>query len=200
MNKNEFIEGLRRSLSGIPEDELDGRLEFYGEMIDDRIEDGLSEAEAVAAVGTVDEVASRILEDVPLRKIAKERIRRRRRMKAWEIVLLSVGSPIWVPLTITAFCLVAVFYAVLWVLDVTLWSVFASFAASAVGGTAAGVVLAATGSAPQGLLLVGAGFVLAGLAILLFFASVWGTKGCAYLSSRIVLFVKRCIAGKEKEA
>ena len=200
MKKSEFMTELRSRLSGIPEDELLGRLEFYGEMIDDRVEDGASEEEAVAAIGTVDEVVSRILMEVPLRKIAKERVRRRRRMKSWEIVLLSVGSPIWVPLTITAFCLVAVFYAVLWVLDVTLWAVFASFAASALGGTAAGVAFAVAGNAPQGIVLFGASLVLAGLAILLFFASVWATKGCGALTARIALSVKRCIIGKEKEA
>ena len=45
MTKNEFISRLRARLSGLPKDEIRERLAFYGEMIDDRIEEGLSEEE-----------------------------------------------------------------------------------------------------------------------------------------------------------
>ena len=42
MTKNEFLEQLRRGLSGLPMEDIDERLNFYSEMIDDRIEEGLS--------------------------------------------------------------------------------------------------------------------------------------------------------------
>ena len=61
-------------------------------MLDDQMEEGLSEEEAVAAVGPVDEIVRQIIADTPLAKLAKERMRPRRQLKAWEIVLLVLGS------------------------------------------------------------------------------------------------------------
>ena len=50
MNKLEFIAELRDRLSGLPQGEVEERLSFYSEMIDDRMEDGVSEKEAVLCV------------------------------------------------------------------------------------------------------------------------------------------------------
>ena len=47
MNKVEFLEQLRRGLNGLPQEEIEERVTFYSEMIDDRIEEGFSEEEAV---------------------------------------------------------------------------------------------------------------------------------------------------------
>lgn len=66
---------------------------FYAEMLDDRIEEGLSEEEAVAAAGAVEEIVRQTVDETPLAKIAKERVRPKRHLKAWEIVLLALGSP-----------------------------------------------------------------------------------------------------------
>ena len=56
MTKDQLLEKLKKELSSIPSDELDGRLAFYSEMIDDRIEEGLDEEAAVAAIGDIDEI------------------------------------------------------------------------------------------------------------------------------------------------
>ena len=102
MNKQEFLSVLRKGLSGLPQDDIEERLTFYSEMLDDRIEEGLSEEAAVAAIGDAEEVVRQAVADIPLAKIAKERIRPKRRLKAWEIVLLALGSPIWLSLGIAA--------------------------------------------------------------------------------------------------
>ena len=57
MNKTEFLAALERALSGLPEQDVQERLAFYGELIDDRVEEGLSEEEAVKERGSVDEIA-----------------------------------------------------------------------------------------------------------------------------------------------
>ena len=71
MNKTEFLVELREKLSGIPQNEVSDRLVFYGEMIDDRVEDGLTEEEAIAEIGTVEEIASQILSEVPVTEPVK---------------------------------------------------------------------------------------------------------------------------------
>ena len=102
MNKQEFLAELRRGLSGLPRDDIEERLSFYGEMLDDRMEEGLTEEEAVSAAGPVDEIVRQTVADIPLAKIAKERIRPKRRLRAWETVLLVLGSPVWLSLGIAA--------------------------------------------------------------------------------------------------
>ena len=53
MNKETFLSELKKGLSGLPADDVNERLAFYGEMIDDRVEESMSEEEAVAGIGTV---------------------------------------------------------------------------------------------------------------------------------------------------
>ena len=50
MNKQEFLYELKGKLWALSEEEKKSSLEYYTEMIDDRMEDGLSEEEAVAAI------------------------------------------------------------------------------------------------------------------------------------------------------
>ncbi|MBR4295688.1 MAG: DUF1700 domain-containing protein, partial [Clostridia bacterium] len=82
MTKLKFIMSLHDKLSGLPQKEIEERLNFYSEMIEDRMEEGLSEEEAVAAIGSVDEIAEQIVADTPLSKIAKEKIKLTRRLGA----------------------------------------------------------------------------------------------------------------------
>jgi hypothetical protein len=57
MNKNEFSNELRRRLSGLPQDELERTVSYFCEMIDDRVEDGMTESDAVASLQSFDEIA-----------------------------------------------------------------------------------------------------------------------------------------------
>lgn len=42
MNKQDFLGALRRGLLGLPEEDIENSVEFYSEMIDDRIDEGRS--------------------------------------------------------------------------------------------------------------------------------------------------------------
>ncbi|MBQ9734061.1 MAG: DUF1700 domain-containing protein [Clostridia bacterium] len=64
MSKNQFLKILKRKLSHLSKSELDERINFYSEMIDDRIESGLSEKEAVEAIGSADMIARQIAEEL----------------------------------------------------------------------------------------------------------------------------------------
>ena len=56
MRKEEFLTALRAGLTGLLPEGVEKLVEFCGEMIDDRMEDGLTEEEAVAAAGSLDEL------------------------------------------------------------------------------------------------------------------------------------------------
>ena len=60
MNKEEFLLTMQNALSGMPRADLEKTLQYYREMIEDRVEEGMTEAEAVADVGDPIELAEAI--------------------------------------------------------------------------------------------------------------------------------------------
>ena len=198
MTKLNFILALNDKLSDLPKQEVEERLNFYAEMIEDRMEDGLSEEEAVAAVGTVDEIAEHIIKDIPLTKIAIEKIKPKRRLKTWEIVLLIAGAPLWIPLTIAFFAVILALYVSLWSIIISLWAVFASVVSCALGGIVAGAGIVFTPNKMAGIALLGAGIVCAGLSILLFLGCKAATDGVIILTKKIVFFIKNRLTKKEE--
>ena len=60
MTKQEFLTALERALSKLPHAEVQQAIAFYDEAISDRVEDGMSEDDAVASLGDVDEIARQI--------------------------------------------------------------------------------------------------------------------------------------------
>lgn len=196
MNRQSFLSELRSRLTGLPQEVIEGHISFYNEMIDDRMEEGSTEEEAVAAIGSVDEVVAEILDDYPLSKLVKEKIKPKRRLQTWEIILLILGSPIWVSLLIAAFAVLLSVYIVLWSLIVSLWAIEMSFGACALAGVAASLMLLVTGDFYTGLASLGTGFFFTGLMIFMFFACKAATKGILLLSKKIALGTKSLFIGK----
>lgn len=197
MLKQEFLAQLRDALCGLPQCDIDERLTFYSEIIDDRMEEGLSEEEAVAAIGSVDEIFTQVVADIPFSKIVKERIKPKRRLTAWEIVLLALGSPIWLSLGIAAFAVILSLYISLWAVVISLWAVFAALAGCALGGIVAAIVFACSGNLLTGIAMLGAGMLLAGLSIFMFFGCKAATKGTVLLAKKMALGIKHCFIKKE---
>lgn len=65
MNKTEFLLSLEKKLVALPRHEIEVTQGFYSEMIDDRIEDGMREEDAVAAIGDVDAIVQNTLLELP---------------------------------------------------------------------------------------------------------------------------------------
>ena len=198
MNKQEFLAQLRKGLSGLPKDDVEERLTFYREMIDDRIEDGIPEETAVREIGTVDELVSQIIADIPLGKLVIEKITPKKKLEAWEIVLLVLGSPIWLSLLIAALAVILSLYVVLWSVIIVLWSAFASFVACSVAGIAVGVYFAVGDNGLTGIAMVGAGMVCAGLSVFMFFGCKAATKGILSLTKKLAIRIKNCFIKKEE--
>ena len=196
MNKQEFLAQLREGLSGLPQEDMEERLMFYSELLDDQMEEGLTEEEAVAAAGPVEEIVRQTISDTPLTKIVKERIRPKRRLHVGEIVLLALGSPIWLSLGIAAIAVFFALYVVLWSAIVSLWAGFVSLGAGAVGGAVA-CAGSAAGSGAARLALLAIGLVCAGLAIFLFFGCKAATKGVVALTKGIAVWTKNRFLRRE---
>ena len=198
MDKEQFFAALSRALEGLPPEDAARSLEYYQEMIDDRMEEGMTEYEAVAELGTVEEIAAQILADTPLTSLVRARAKPSRALRVWEIVLLVLGSPVWVSLLIAAGAVLLSLYGVLWALIGSLWAVEVAFAVSAVGSVALGILQLCIGSRPAGIALIGAGLILAGLAVFLFFGCWAATKGTVILTKRIVFWIKSKLIRKER--
>ena len=81
MNKQQFLDELRSKLVGLPDEEIENRVSFYEEMINDRIDEGKSEEEAINEIGTVDEVVREIAKDTPLVSLVKHKMKPKRRLR-----------------------------------------------------------------------------------------------------------------------
>ena len=197
MNKHEFLTQLAGGLAGLPQSDVEERLAFYSEMIDDRIEEGLSEEEAVAEIGPVDAIVSQIIAETPFPRLVKEKMKSQRRPQTWEIVLLVLGFPLWFPLLLAAFVILLSVYVVIWAVIISLWAIEVSLAAASLGGIVLGVLYIFQGKGLQGMLLISGGITLAGLAILGFFGCRIVTKGAVILTKSIALGVKSMFLRKE---
>ena len=188
MGKQEFLEQLRKGLSGLPPQEAEERLSFYSEMIDDRMEEGLSEEEAVAAAGSVEELLDQVTA-APVKTGKGEK-----QHKPWIVLLLVLGSPVWLPLGIAALAVALSLCISIWAVIFSLWSAFGAVAACGVAGVLAGGVLALGGNVSAGLAVLGGGLVCAGLSVFFFLGCIALTKATVTLTGKLV---KKCFTKKE---
>ena len=197
MNKQEFLEKLRAGLAGLPQADLEERLTFYSEMIDDRMEDSLSEEEAVAQVGTVEEVLQQILEETPLVKLVKEKVKPKRKLSATEITLLALGFPLWFSLLVSVFAVVLSLYISVWSVIISLWAAFGSVIACAVGFSVTGAIMVCSGNSLPGFASIGLGIASIGLSIFLYYGAKAATKGTLWLTKKMFLAIKKYFMKKE---
>lgn len=190
MNKSDFLTALREKLNGVPEEDINKSLDFYGEMIDDRVEDGMSEEEAVEALGSMEEIINQILSEVSLPKLVKEKVRPKQTLKAWEVVLLVLGAPVWVPIVLALCSVVLSCYLVVWVMIVSLYVLDLSVAFSGLAMVATAFAALVQGQFAVFGMMFGCGLMAVGLSILLFFGFNMVTKGILWLSKKILIGIK----------
>lgn len=91
MTEKEYLDALNKALKWLPKSEKDLCFDYAREMIEDRIENGLSESEAVAQLETPQQLAKAFLEDrgslkfkfsLPLNNVST-------------LILLILGFPLW---------------------------------------------------------------------------------------------------------
>ena len=75
MTKADFLQLLERALSQLSEEERRANLEYYSELLDDMLEEGMTEAEATAKLGSPAAIAESILQEMPLSKLVSTRMK-----------------------------------------------------------------------------------------------------------------------------
>ena len=198
MNKEEFASKLRKQLSGMPKQELDERISFYCEMINDRIEDGLSEQEAVNAIGSVESIANQILTDTPLLKLAKEKLLPKRKLTTLEIILLVLGAPIWFSILITLFSIGFSIFISLWAIIISLWATEVSLIACGITAIIISAIQLFSAKLVSAVAILGAGFVSLGISILLYYGCKIACKIATSITKFITLEIKKLFIKKEE--
>lgn len=198
MKRIEFLEELKKQIAEYPSSETEQSLEYYAEMIDDRMEDGMTEEEAVASLGKVEEIARQIKEELPLATLVKQKTKEKtqgKRLPVWAIILLILGFPLWGGLLLTILAVVLMLYAVVWALDLTLWSLVIVFAVSSLVGVIGFILSAVNGALGSALFYLGAGLASTGLGIFLFLGMRLLTKGLCHGTGWCVRQLKKAIIG-----
>lgn len=181
MTRQEFIAALEQALAKLPHAEAQQAIAFYDEAISDRIEDGMGEDEAVASLGDVDDIADQIASEIPPipRAIAKANTGSR----TLNIVLLTLLSPIWVPL-VGALALVALtIYLAIWIIVAAIWLVVAILLAMGPLGLFVFSNIASRGFA------LSAAFAL-GVCLMACGAGLLATLGVAGVSKQLILLTR----------
>ena len=185
MTKREFLSELRDALYGLSQSEIEERLLFYSEMIDDRMEEGIPEEDAVREIGDPRGIAAQIRAEGANSKTAEEKRtkdtkdtqKHRRTLGVGEILLLILGFPVWFPLLLAAAVVLLSVFIVLFSVVIALFAVALSLAVLLPAGVAAGVVSIILWHAPLGIALIGAGIFCGGLSIFWFFGTLAAAKG-----------------------
>ena len=196
MTKAEFIDQLKNMTAGLSGEEADKFIEYYSELIEDAMEEGMTEQEAVASLGTMEDIADYIKENnnavntqsFPAVTQYAPKPQPRKMLPVWAIVLIIIGFPIWFSLLCAAFSVYISVWAVI-------LSLFASALAMGVGGIGMAVAAFFTGDFGMLMVVLGAGLLLIGIGILLAVGTVVLTKLYAKLTAIIVKAIGRQFKG-----
>ena len=200
MTLNDFLRELENGIMQLDESERNSRLGYSAEMIQDRVEDGMSEAEAVASMGDPAELARTILAEQPLPALVKQRIQKEKKKQrsgsAVTTVLAIVGFPFWFPLLLAFAAIILAVDIVLLALVVVLFAVVLALGVSALAALVAGVYMIFK-DPPLAIAGFGAALILAGLTVLVFIGAKAAAKGIIKLIGLMWRGLKRLIIGKK---
>ncbi|MEK5395522.1 hypothetical protein CA600_30055 [Paenibacillus sp. VTT E-133280] len=160
MNKAIFLSELADKLEALPRIEVNKSLAFYSEIIDDRMEEGMGEEEAVCGLGNIEEIAREVmLDSTPLKKIIlpSDPISK----LDYTLLILSI------PLLLLLFALIFVFYVTIWLVVIALFLVEFSFLLAGIAGIVAAIIDFSNNISFNSLMIVG-GLISLGLGIFTF--------------------------------
>lgn len=195
MDKKEFLKRLEAGLGSLNSEEKEEHLAFYSEMIDDKIEEGFSEEEAIASIGNPESIAFQIMQE---HGGTPKNTKQGRKLTALEIILIVLGSPVWLSVLIGILSVVFSIYVGLWSLIASFWAIAISFMGFALGSFVTFGAFLFFGKVAYGIAMLGLGLFSAGFAIFGIIGSVAATKGCALLTKKSILWIISLFKRKEK--
>ena len=185
MTKAEFLDALCSRLCHLPQEKIENARQYYSGCIDARMECGMSECEAVAATGSVEEAALKQINFAykkPTHRISHK-------IKSMPTFARIVSSGI-----LSAICFAAV--GIFWIASIALYVLVAAIGICGMLSVLSGITMCFIRTVPVGLCIVGAGMILLSVMFLL-----WGpTRIINRLCSAFTSFIKakvRALLAKE---
>lgn len=202
MTKNEFTTQLNKLLGGLPQEDIERSITFYSEMIDDSIEDGMNEEEAVEALGDIEDIVINIKSENTDKTEKTTEIGyeaestsvkpKKGRISKERLIAVIATFPFWIGIVAGLFGV----YIGLWGTFAGLCGAAIGFAVSAVGGLIVSPVLFVS-SVYTGLMLVGCCLMLGGLVLPFILALKMIAKGLIELFKLAIKGVKALLITKE---
>lgn len=178
MNRAEFIEVLRKELVSLKKAERDKFINYYEEIINDYIENGLTEEEVIEKVGNPKIIAKNILNEQGNVEFEAPSIN----SKIINIILLILGFPLWGSLLFAGLMLILSGLIIVWFVPFASGvSAIAFFAAGLLSIVATPFMIADVLSV--GIVQLGMGISSIGVSFLLAMATI-------YLSKKFSRFTK----------
>lgn len=190
MNKNEFLLELKKGLNFLPESDCEDRLNFYSEMIDDYVEEGLTEEDAINKIGSAEKIIKQIIIETPFNKVVKEKIKPQKKLRVWELILIILGSPIWLSLLIAGFAVVISIYIVIWALVISLWAIFGGIIVTALGCFILGILEFIITDFKMGLIYLSLTLICLGIGVLLYCGALALIKLVVKMTKKMFLLLK----------
>ena len=163
MNRIQFIDKLAKRLSKLPKKELKETIDYYYEIIDDKVSEGMSEDEAINSLGSIEEIVNSILPE------QKETVKEK---SNWKTIVLS---------------LIAGAFAVY----VSLWAIVISLGAASLATLVSslvsiyGFIDLFNGNIGSGLTYVSMSIGSIGLSFILYFLTIQSGKLLVILTKKI---------------
>lgn len=187
MNKETFLTQLTNALSKMDPVERDRTVQYYREILEDQIEEGLPEEDAVAGMEPIEEIAARLLtENVPPPN------QKQPRRKTW---LLIAASPL---LLIAGIILLSLFIAA-WSVILSLFAVTAALAVCLIVGIGCLFLLLTTGYPLTALFLLGAGLFCGAIGIALFILVLYLSKQLIHLAAILLRSIRLWFIPEKEE-
>ena len=195
MKKSEFLNLLQLSLKGFPKDDIAKTIQYWDEMISDKVEDGMKEEDVIKDL-SIEEIVGNTLSAIPLKKLIKEKTKN---TKGWKIAFWISTFYIWVPILIS---IIAAIFSVY----VSLWAGVVSLGAGGIACVVSGPVAILTGlvkmltiSFPFGALMCGLGITAIGLGILLGVLTIKTAQWMIIFGKKLFLWTKKlCVRRGDK--
>ena len=190
MNKLELINQLNERLSGLPREEAERFITFYSESIDDRMEEGMTEQQAIDDLGGLDAIVETIEREQERLAPAQPAVNKDH--KTLWIVLAICGFPLWLPVAAAVASVVLVLYLVGWCMILSIFAALLSLVLCGAAAVVVGAIRCVTGAPLAGVMLVGMGVAALGVFILAVFPMAVVAKQYARFT---VFLVKKAFRG-----
>ena len=161
MTKIEYLKKLKHALRRLKAEERKKSLAYFSEVIDDRMEDGIPEPDAVAELESIEAAAERIIAE------AEAQGQMRKSLSTWEIALIVVGFPLWFPVLLTVGIVVLTLYLLVWIIISALFLVSAALVVSGPAGVV-GMFIFLDSNVASAFAVLATGLAGTGLGIALF--------------------------------